>query len=114
MDLAEIVDAGNHERLLGYLTHRPVIVSRHDYYRVAILPPMSYRAPTQATTAYEDIEVVDFTAVWVLRDRGWNQCRVLATRAPLETLLKLRMQFRLPGENERQARYRVDAAEFHR
>lgn len=106
-----VYDAGNKDRLLGYLTHRFDL--RGSHHRVVVCGPVRVVTWKRPADIYRTLEYLEFKFGYRMTEDGWRQDGVVFTEAPLKTLMNYD-GFRLPGETEeahKQRRYfsRLDA-----
>lgn len=100
-DKIAVYDNGNVDRLLGYLTERPVANLRGRYVSVCVAPQMAtamYHVNEDFSAASFNVSRVDFTYAYKLSADGYTQNAVFRTDAKLETLMDIRT-FVLPGES---------------
>lgn len=109
MNRIEVVDAENHNRLLGTLP-RGMFTETLDRYRVAMKPRMPLIPFSDPLLAYSylcelDVRTAEFARKTRYSERGWKADVVLATDAGIEDLMTID-EFRLPYESYDEARYR--------
>lgn len=109
MNRIEVVDAENHNRLLGTLP-RVMFKETRDRYRVAIRPRMPVIPFTDPLLAYTflcelDVRSVEFARETRYSERGWKAEVILVTNAGIEELMAIE-EFRLPYESYDEARQR--------
>lgn len=89
-----VVDSKNHERILGTMP-RPLMLQGTEFALSYVVGPYTDPALYWGGDWPPRPSSVRFSKVFVEADGGWSQIGVLATSAPLESLMCL-PDFRLP------------------
>jgi hypothetical protein len=105
-------DRKNPERVLGRLNHRPCAL-RGAYVEMAIMPRMTARMWVDPPAPDEPVECLRarFEVSYRTTDGGYTKHAEFLTDTPLGVLQMLQT-FRLPGESEEQAHYRLRFSDY--
>ena len=106
----EVRDRSNRARLLGRLVSKPVDELTGDRISLVVGAPLKpYEPFPLAQDKPLNISRIDFEVNYRRSRDGYSQHAELLTDTPLGVLM-FHPDFRLPGENERQAKYREHMA----
>ncbi len=106
MPSIEIRDERNPDRLLGFLSERPVAsLPENSGLTLAVRPPLRHGYTFEEQRKPFDIHRIHFRRHVLLSKDGYTATVVLTTDAPLGVLMWMDL-FVLPGETGSQAHYR--------